>query len=357
MTKSEPSTMEELLAQTGYEPHVLKKGQQVTGVVTSISPKEILLDVNAKTEGIVLEKDRKLLRELLATLHLGDKVNAVVISPESEHGHPVLSLRKELMDKNWDMLLSKKEKGEEIEATGVELTRGGLLVETLGLRGFIPLSHLDIASGERPEGLVGSSLKVKVLDLDRKERRIVLSQKGTRFDSRKLKAILDKLEIGKEYDGTVSGITNFGVFVKLTFEKEEIEGLVHISEISWEKVEDISKLFRIGDKVHVLVIGLDKENLKLNLSLKKLTEDPWEKVAALYAKEQQVTGRVSKVSPFGVFVTLSDGVEGLIHKSKIPLDGEFKVGDKVTCIVESVDPPKRRIALAPLLKEKPVGYR
>src|SRR3990167_2099702 len=138
-----PSTMEELLAQTGYQPHGIKKGEQVIGTITALSPKEILIDVGAKTEGVVLEKDKKLLSELLSTLHVGDKVSAMVLSAESEQGNPVLSLRRQLMDKNWGELLDKKEKGEQVEAVGVELTRGGLLVDVLGLRGFIPLSNLD----------------------------------------------------------------------------------------------------------------------------------------------------------------------------------------------------------------------
>lgn len=351
--------MEELLAQTGYQPHGIKKGQQVTGTISVITPKEILVDIDAKTEGVVLEKDRRLYHELLATLTVGSKVNAVVISPESEYGHPVLSLRRELMDKNWQILLDKKEKSEEVEVSVAELTRGGLLVETMGLKGFIPLSHVDSASS--PESLVGQKLKARVLDLDRKERRIIFSQKGARLDSKKLKALFDKLEIGKEYEGVVSGVTNFGIFVKIVLDPpaggDEVEGLVHISEISWEKVEEIAKLFKLGDTVHVLVIGIDKDSLKLNLSLKKLTVDPWEEVAKQYAKEQNVTGKISKISSFGLFVSLGDGVEGLIHKSKVPPGADYKIGDKVECVVESVDLLKRRIALAPLLKAKPVGYR
>jgi len=347
--------MEELLAQTGYEPHGIKKGQQVEGTVTAVSPKEILVDIGAKTEGVVLEKDKKLLNELLSTLTVGTKVNATVISPESEYGHPVLSLRKELLDKNWNALNAKKESGEEIEVVGIELTRGGLLVEAMGLRGFIPLSHLD--SNEKPDTLVGAHIKAKVLDIDRKERRLVLSQKAGRGDNKKLGAMLAKLEIGKEYEGTVSGITNFGIFVKVTVDGEEVEGLVHISEISWEKVEELDKLFKTGDKVTVLIIGIDKENFKLNLSLKQMTKDPWAAVADRYAKDQTVKGTVNKVSSFGVFVGLEEGIEGLIHKTKLPMDKEFKVGESIECVVESVDREKRRIALVPLLKAKPVGYR
>lgn len=349
--QNEPSTMEELLAQTGHEVKGIKKGDQVEGVVSAIGPHEILIDIKGKTEGIVLEKDRRLYNELLSQLSVGTKVKAVVISAESDNGHAVLSLRREMMDKNWTILLDKKEKGEEVEVVGVELTRGGLLVETMGLRGFIPLSHLD--GKEPPESLVGTKFKARILDLDRKERRIVISQKAGRIDKASLKALLAKLKIGQEYKGTISGITNFGIFVKIG----EIEGLVHISEISWEKVDEIGKMFTVGDAVTVLVIGVDLDNGKLNLSLKKLTADPWEEVAKMYAKDQTVSGRVSKVSSFGVFVNLDSGIEGLIHKSKIPSGVEFKQDARIECVVESVDAKKRRIALVPLLKEKPVGYR
>src|SRR3989344_2785458 len=316
-----------------------------------------------------MEKDKKLLSELLSTLHVGDKVSAMVLSAESEQGNPVLSLRRQLMDKNWGELLDKKEKGEQVEAVGVELTRGGLLVDVLGLRGFIPLSHLD--QSVSPESLVGVKLSAKVLDLERKERRLVLSQKSSRVDNKKLKTLLDKLEIGKEYEGTVTGVTNFGIFVKLPIKDEEparnarasdaggdgAEGFVHISEISWEKVDDLGKMFHMGDKISVMVIGIDKENLKLNLSLKQLSKDPWEEAAPNYVKDQAVTGKINKVSSFGLFVSLESGVEGLIHKTKLAPDAEFSVGDKVECVVESVDREKRRIALVPLLKAKPVGYR
>ncbi|MBI2036717.1 S1 RNA-binding domain-containing protein, partial [Candidatus Microgenomates bacterium] len=184
-SSSVPTTMEELLAHDG--------------TISAIGPSEILIDIKGKTEGIVLEKDKRLYSELLSRLSVGSKVKAVVISAESDNGHPVLSLRRELLDKNWTILLDKKEKGEEVEVTGVELTRGGLLVEAMGLRGFIPLSHLE--AKESPESYVGIKFKVKILDLDRKERRIVFSQKAGRLDTAALKALLGKLKIGEEYQG------------------------------------------------------------------------------------------------------------------------------------------------------------
>lgn len=348
------------MAQTGYEPHGLKKGQQITGVISSISPKEILIDIGAKTEGLVLEKDRRLYNDLLSKLTLGDKITAVVISAESEYGYPVLSLRRQMMDQNWNKIIKSKEKGEDVDVAVVDITRGGLLVEAMGIRGFIPLSHLG--SSDKPELLVGKKIKAKILDFDRRERRLVFSQKSTRGDTAGTKALFEKLEIDREYEGKVSGITTFGIFVKIEIPgektgKSEVEGLVHISEISWEKVDDINRLFKLGDSIKVILIGIDKDNLKLNLSLKKLMEDPWEKVAASFSKDQTVMGKISKISSIGIFVVLTSGVEGLIHKSKAPLDAALEVGDKIECVVESVDLPKRRIALVPLLKAKPVGYR
>lgn len=351
------SSMEELLAKSGYKPQILKKGEQVTGTVIAITSKEIRVDLHSKAEGIVLEKDRKLFNELSSRLKVGDSVTATVLSPESDSGNVVLSLRREMMEQTWTTLANKKENDEELEVTGIEVTRGGILVDVLGLRGFVPLSQLDVEHGARPDSLVGSTFKAKVLDLDRKEKRIVLTQKGAKVDSKKMKAAFEQLEVGKEYEGVVTGITSFGVFVKLTILDQEIEGLVHISELSWEKVENIDKMFKVGDKMRVMAIAVDRENFKLNLSLKKLTQDPWEKVAAKFTKEQTVSGKVSKISSFGVFVTLSEGVEGLIHKTKLPVDTPYKVGQEIECVVESVDSEKRRIALAPLLKEKPVNYR
>lgn len=354
-SKSEPQTMAELLKQTGYLAQGLKRGQQITGTISSITSKEILVDIAYKTEALVLERDKKLLKELLTRLSLGQKVNAVVVSPEGEFGRPLVSLRRELMDKNWEDLQKAKEEGREMDVFGVSVSRGGLIIDIMGLRGFIPLSHLATLN---PNELVDTHFTARILDLDRSKQKIVLTQKGSGLSSQELANILKKMKIGEELKGSVASIAPFGIFVRLKVEDKDLEGLAHISELSWEKIEDISSLFKIGDSVNVVVIGKDPENLKLSLSIKQLTQDPWEEIAKKLTTDQQVRGIVKKVASFGVVVALEgSGPEGIIHANKIPIGQDIKVGEKITCTVETIEREKHRINLVPVLKVKPVGYR
>lgn len=364
--------MAELLAKSSYKPALLKRGQNVEATVAQLSPKQILLDIDGKSEAVVLERDKRILSDLLKILKVGDRVQAYVLDPESDLGFTVVSLRGFRSRRAWDKLKKAKEEDSSVEAQVVETTRGGILVEVMGIQGFIPLSHLtDTIESLTP----GSTIDVKIIELDAVSDRLVLSQKQASVKAKDMLEILEKIEIGKAYKGEVCGITKFGIFVLLTegplreasplhdssagidFSKASVEGLVHISEISYEKISDPATLFHLGDEVEVMVIGKDTQNQKLNLSLKQLMQDPFASISEKLTKDKEVQGVVTKVSKFGIFVMLDDGVEGLIHHSKIPLGTAFTEGQKVTCTVESVDVKRRRIALTPILKEKPVGYR
>ena len=212
-----------------------------------------------------------------------------------------------------------------------------------------------------PRKLIGERMKVKILELNKSNTRFVVSQKAvTQKDLlERQKAALDKFEVSKKYGAQVTGTAPFGIFVVVPSKEKgiEIEGLVHISEIAWEKVEDPQKYVKTGEKIEVMVIGIDKSAGRLNLSIKQLTPDPWKEIDKRYKVDQQVSGKISRVSPFGAFLTLETGVEGLIHISKIPPGEEPKEGDKVECIIESLDPVKRKISLSIIPKGKPVGYR
>ena len=188
---------------------------------------------------------------------------------------------------------------------------------------------------------------------------LVYSDITVKLDEVSSKKALDDFEVGKKYQAVVTGIANFGIFVVVPIPKKEIEieGLIHISEIAWEKVNNPQNYVKTNDKIDVKVIGIDKSSGRLNLSIKQLTPDPWNKIEKKYKVEQHISGIISRVSPFGAFVNLENGVEGLIHISKIPPGEEPKEKDKVDCIIETVDPMKRKISLSLVPKGKPVGYR
>lgn len=354
---SEPQTMDDLLAQTGYSLHGFKRGDTVEGTVVSITPSEILIDIGYKSLGIVSEREMDMAKGFLGTLKVGDKIPVQIVSPESEAGQLILSVRRAGMDKKWLELADKKAKEETVGVVGVEVTRGGLLVDWQGLRGFVPGSQLSPSRAGKAESGIGQNLTVLVLDVDKSTNRLVFSEKRA-SGGKKVNADLSKIEIGKTYDGVVSGIVPFGIFVNVTLPTgESLEGLVHISEIAWEKVQNPNDYFKSGQKVKAIVISTDQKSGKINLSIKQLTSDPWQELVKKYTLEQQVEGKVVKVSSFGVFVELEKGLDGLIHISKIPPGVEFKEGEKVNCVIEGIDNQKRKLSLALVLKEKPVGYR
>lgn len=358
---SEPQTMKELLSQTGYSFKTYKRGDQVTGTIISLSPNEVLIDIGAKSYAQVGHAELENIRDLINSLKVGDVISGMVIYPENELGYMVISLRSLGYEKRWDTLQEKLESDSEIEVKGLEVARGGILVDYAGIRGFIPQSQLDPTTVQDMQKVKGKRVKVKILELNKKNTRLVLSQKAvTQKDLiKKQKQALDIFEVSKKYKAVVTGIASFGIFVVVPVVSQgvEIEGLIHISEIAWEKVEDPQKYVKIGDKIDVVVIGIDKVSGRLNLSIKQLTPDPWKGIDKKYKAEQQITGRVTRISSFGAFVNLETGIEGLIHISKIPPGEEPKEGDKVECIIESVDALKRKISLSLVPKGKPVGYR
>lgn len=352
-SSKEPRTMEELLTTTGYQLRGLKRGDTLEGKIVSLKPQEILIDIGYKSLGVVSEKELGQVKDIFPNLKVGDRISAQIVSPETEGGQIILSVRRAGIERIWQELVDKKEKEEEDEVTGVEVTRGGLLVDYQGLRGFIPSSQLN--PGRDPREALGKNLKVVVLEAERAINRLVFSEKKASYAQKLAEKVkeLAKIKIREVYEGNVSGIVPFGIFVSIN----KLEGLVHISEIAWEKVTNPSDYFKIGDKVRVLVTSLDPQTGKLNFSIKQLTSDPWQEVVKKYSPESKISSRVSRTSGFGIFVELEKGIEGLIHISKIPPGLELKVGEKVDCLIEDIDFKKRKISLALILKEKPVGYR
>lgn len=362
----EPQTMEELLKQTGYELKGLKKGQLVKGVITDVTKKMLLIDIGAKTEGVVVDKEYEVAKEMLGELHVGDEVEAYVGSPENERGQILLSLRQTVMNKRWEVFETLLKTGDVLEVKGLEVNKGGIIVKVQGVRGFVPSSQFGREYLGKLDDLQNKAFKVKVIEVDREKNRLIFSEKAV-SEKQALahqSEALKQVKVGDTLKGVVSGIMPFGVFVRANLPAGKagakqlfLEGLVHISEISWEKVDNPGAHFKAGDKIEVKVIGVDEKSSRLNLSVKQLQADPWSKIAVEYPEGTKVKGTITRLAAFGAFVNLAAGVDGLIHISKIPSDKEFKAGQKIECFVESVDMEHRRMSLSLALTSKPVGYK
>lgn len=367
-------TMEQLLSMTGTELRVPKRGDVIEGVVTEVNKRMVLVDIGAKTEGMVIDKEYDETKELIWDLAVGDTVAVYVSSPENDRGQILLSLKRAAVDRKWEQFSEFLETGKTVKVKGLEVNRGGLIVLADGLRGFVPSSQFGKSYLGKMDQLLDESFEVKVIEVDKPKNRLIFSEREvSEADAieNKNKA-LDVIKVGETYEGVVSGIMPFGVFVTVTIplvkvkskKKDQeidpdnigqVEGLVHISEISWEKVNDPNDYFTQGDRVKVRVLGID--NGKLNLSVKQLSDDPWTKILKKYEVGTSITGKVTRVEPFGVFVTLEPGVDGLIHISKIEAGKEPEVGKEIDVVVDSVDVDNRRMSLGMMLTEVPVMYK
>jgi len=362
-TSKGASSMEELLKSTGYQLKGLKKGDTVTATITRISAREIALDTGSKTEGVVMDKEIENYRDMLSKLKVGDTVTAQVIVAENDRGQSVLSIRKSLLEKRWTTLSDVQKSGESVDVVLRDPVRGGVLVDYGGIRGYIPMSQLDGTVAKQLDKSAGRRLKVKVIEVDPATNRLVFSQRAITEEAglAKQKELLDVIPVDTTVEASITGVAPFGAFAKFTVEKEgtkhEIEGLIHISEIAWEKVDDPNQYLKAGDTIKVKIAGVDEKSGKVTLSVKQLLPDPWEHVLDMFEKDSQVKGKVTRVSPYGIFVELTPGVEGLIHISKVTPGTEPKVGEEITCLVEDVKPDQRKISLSMALTEKPIGYR
>jgi len=351
-----PMTMAELLQKAKSKFVTLKKGDSIKGIITKLTPSEILLNINAKTEAVVLEKDKKILNKILSSLRVGDEVSVTVLNPESDFGNPVVSLRKSIDDMVWTKLLALKKNQEVLEVIVDSVTRGGYLVTTLdGVSGFLPNSH--ISTLENPENLIGKTIKVIALDLNRSLNKIIFSQRQVLGLGDFEKKILD-FKIGQKIDAIISNIASFGIFVTMqTRVAGYVEGFIHISELSWESISDISENFGVGQKITAVITGFDKESRRVNLSIKRLAGDPLEKRLEEFPVDKKIKTKVVKIISSGVLFDLGEGIVGIIKKDKIPPNVSYKEGLEVEATVSSIDKKRHRVVLTPVLKEKPIGYR
>jgi ribosomal protein S1 len=374
----EPKTMDELLAQYGSGVSGLTRGDTVKGEVIEILPGRVVVDIGGKSEGLVAEKAYKEAELYIKTLKVGDRISASVIVPETPDGYTILSLRKAARDAVWKKLEKSEEESEPITVEGKSVNQSGVLVNVFGLNGFIPRSQLGKAVLKNTRSLVGKHFEAVVIDIDRASRKIVLSEKevSEKEEIELIRKIIKSVKVGDTYEGEVSSIYDFGCFVKINTKAQktdtktqkghkdtktektktvEVEGLVHISELSWDKVDNPSDIVSPGDKVKVKVIG--KTEGRLALSIKQAQKDPWDNVKDKYKKDKKVEGKVVRVSDFGIFVSLEPGVEGLVHMTKIPPGKNFSKGDNVSVYVEEVEPDERKLALGLVLTKKPIGYK
>ena len=338
----EPTTMEELLASSPEEIRSLKHGDVVEGSVVRIDKDEILVDIGAKSEGVV--SNRELYgrhAEAQPVLAVGDIVLVYVLQPESEAGHAVLSLRRAGLERKWRSMQEQFEAGVIIEAPVIDHNKGGLIVDC-GIRGFVPISQIvdfprrpqndqprDAAQeiAEKLQPFVGRRLRLKILEVNRKANRLILSEKVALYEERREKRdeLFSSLQVGQKVTGSVRSIAPFGVFIDLG----GIDGLVHKSELSWNKVNNPESGYKVGDEVEAEVIDINHERGRISLSIRRLQPDPWNSTVADFKVGDIIDGTVTKIVNFGAFVRVRDGLEGLIHISELSHQRVAHPGDVV----------------------------
>jgi len=368
--KSMPATagksiMDKLMEGAAGFPGALKRNQKVEGTITTISKKMVLIDIGAKTEGMVSGEDLAEAYDVLKEIKEGDKISAYVKFPENDQGQIILTLKQAADENRWYKYKKIMEEEKEVDVTGLEVNKGGMVVKIGEIRGFVPTSQFGERFLGNMDTLLNKTFKVRVIEVDKDQNRLIFSEKlVSDFEALAKKGVaLELVSAGDKFEGTVSGIMPFGVFVTVNVpmknkdEVAKVEGLIHISEISWEKVEDPNVMFKVGQEVHVQVIGIDKGAGKLNLSIKQMSGDPWSKMETDYAIGTKHSGKVVRLAPYGIFVNFDKGVDGLIHISKKPADKEFKMGDAVEVFVENLDVKARRMSLGVVLTEVPIAYK
>ena len=341
-------TMDELLATS---PAKIKAGDVVEGVISSVRKHEVWIDLGANGMGVIFR------REIGGNeLKEGETITASVVDPELDEGYALLSMKRAVKDRGWGELQAAFDNQETIEVSPYDANRGGLLIELEGIRGFLPVSQLSaehyprVSDADKDQilsklnSLIGQTLRVRILDISRKDNKLIFSEKEAVRDD--VSDRLEKLKVGDIIEGVVTGVIDFGAFVNV----DGIEGLVHISEISWERVEDPKKYVKVGEKVKAKIIAIDKD--RLSLSIKQMSDDPWMSEVKKFKKGEIVEGKITRITPFGAFVQLSPAVEALVHVSEMSddetIDPEeiFKLNEKKKFKVLDVDTENRKIALS-----------
>ncbi len=345
--------MAELMARSGQNLQVLQKGQIVEGTIKKLTPGEILMDIGAKGDALVIEFDHQKLENLLSMLKVGDRVKASVISPESEEGFPVVSLRRMLDDAIYSKFEDLVKNEESFEVDIVEAARGGYFADTpQGVKGFLPSSQVTDT-----DNIVGRKIKVKILEFDRSKKRVLFSQKAISFVMNP-ETIRKYVKRGDVIDAEVASVTAYGLYVTIKPEKDiTIEGFVHISEIAYERVADLSARFKNGDKIKAEILDIDENNHRVNLSVKRTQKDAFADIREKYKIEEKVTGTVLDVKSRGITVQIAEGIKGFVPSDKVQAGKTYKEGDSINAEIVDFDDRRRVVVLSPILKAVPIGYR
>ncbi len=336
-------------------------GDLVSGTIVRVERDEVLLDIGYKSEGVIPARELSIRKDVdpSEVVKVGDQVEALVLQKEDKDGRLILSKKRAEYERAWSKIEEKFESGENVEGEVIEVVKGGLILD-IGLRGFLPASLVDLRRVKDLATYLGTRLEARVIEMDRNRNNVVLSRRVVLEEGRKHERaeILGKLQKGMILPGTVSSIVDFGAFVDLG----GIDGLVHISELSWSHVNHPSEVVKVGDPVNVQVLDVDLSRERISLGLKQTTEDPWKQLVKNFPIGSIIEGTVTKLVPFGAFVELGDGVEGLVHISEMAKghvetpDQVAKVGDKVHVKVMDIDTERRRISLSMRSAAETLGF-
>src|SRR5579872_5662102 len=357
----EMNDMAALLEQSA-NPISIKRGDVVEGVIVRIDQDEILVDIGLKSEGVLSTK------ELPANgygsfheLHLDDRILVYIIQAETQDGHALLSLRRANAERQWRIAEEQYRNGELLKARVIDYNKGGLIVDVSGIRGFVPISQIlnlkreEVASGgenqetaAKLQSMKDKELQLKIIEINRARNRLILSERLAvqEWRQRRREELLDELKPGEVRTGVVSNLANFGAFVDLG----GADGLVHISQLAWSRVNHPSEVLKVGQEVEVQVLSVDKEKKKIALSIKRAEVDPWTTVEQRYFPGQVVTGTITKIAPFGAFARIEDGIEGLIHLSELTPGMDPKAnlheGQQLQLRILRIDAERRRLGLS-----------
>jgi small subunit ribosomal protein S1 len=352
--------MESLLASENLGVEMPQQGEIRKGVIASISPSQILVSIGAKSEGVISGRELdQLSAEEREALKVGEEVPVYVINPEDENGNVVLSFRRAQEQLSWENVEKMLEGDSVYDSKIVGFNKGGLIAMVGGLRGFVPSSQISAmrrsqATGDTPEQrwqkMVGQPITVRIVEVDRERRRLILSERAASTESRQSvkERVIDELEVGKVYTGRVTSLSDFGAFVNVN----GADGLVHLSELSWDRIQHPREILEVGQEVKVKVINIDKEKKRIGLSLRALADDPWKSRVEKFAVGQLVEGVITRLAKFGAFARLEGDIEGLIHISEIadhriehPKE-VLKEGEVRTLRIVRIDTDQHRIGLS-----------
>jgi small subunit ribosomal protein S1 len=329
----------------------IEEGEVVTGHVVRIDKDEVLVDIGYKSEGVIPANELSIRKSVDPhdEVHQGEEVDAIVLTKEDQDGRLIMSKKRARFEKAWRRIETAAESGEPVEGTVIEVVKGGLIID-LGVRGFLPASLVDIRRVPNLDEYLGTKIETKVIELNRSRNNVVLSRRAVLEEERKevRQQILDRLQPGLVVEGQISNIVDFGAFVDL----DGIDGLIHISELSWSHVNHPSEILTIGDTVQVKVLDIDRDRQRISLGLKQTQEDPWQRIVDTYNVNDELAGTVTKVVTFGAFVEILDGVEGLVHISELAghhVESPREVvhpGDAIRVKILEIDSERRRLSLS-----------